>query len=193
MNDDQLMARTAQGDDEGFRLLVERWQQPVFAFLHRMAGSREDALELSQETFLRVHRGARRYRATGQFRSWLFRIAGNLARSYLRRKRIVRWLPFNPQKHDVAAQGESPDAALEREEAGRAVRKALAHLSDRQRQAVVLRRYHELSYQEIAAAMDTTVAAVESLLQRAMSALRNELAGKVVGTDESPKQSGGSL
>ena len=82
--DDRLMARGGQGDEEAFRLLVTRWERPVFAFLERMLGSREEAQDLGQETFVRVFQQARRYRAAGRFRSWLFRIAGNLARSRLR-------------------------------------------------------------------------------------------------------------
>ncbi len=175
MNDDDLMVRTARGDGEAFRLLVERWEKAVFAFHERMVGSAEDALDLSQETFLRVYDQARKYRPSGQFRSWLFRIAGNLARSWLRRKRIVRWLRFEPERHDRSSSSIPADRLLEMDETERAVRQALARLPDRQRQAILLRRYDNLSHQEIATALRTTVPAVESLLQRAMGALRKDL------------------
>jgi RNA polymerase sigma-70 factor (ECF subfamily) len=174
--DDDLMVATARGDETAFRRLVERWQEPVYAFLERMMGSREEALDLAQETFLRIFAQAPRYRPQGQFRSWLFRIAGNLARSGLRRRRILRWIPFDPALHDRAARGESAAGRLERAETRTAVRRALADLPDRQRQAVVLRHFEQLSHREIAAAMGTTVPAVESMLQRAMAALRGRLA-----------------
>jgi len=178
VNDDEAMARVAQGDEEAFRLLVLRWEQPVFRFLERMIGSEEEARDLSQETFLRVFSQARRYRAAGRFRSWLFRIAGNLARSRLRRNSVVRWVRFDPILHDPASEGDGPDRRLERKETAERVRRALARLPHRQRQALLLRRYEEMSYREIAGAMGLTQAAVESLLQRAMERLKKDLAGK---------------
>lgn len=178
MDDDALMARIAAGDEAAFRLLVERWEQPLFAFLYHLTGSAEDALDLRQETFLRLHTHAARYRPHGKFRSWALRIAGNLARGQLRRRRIVRWIGFDPVRHDRPATTEAPDVPLEREELRRRVRGALAALPDRQREAVVLRRYHDLSYREIAEVMGTTEAAVESLLIRASAALRQRLGGE---------------
>ena len=175
VTDDELMERTAGGDEAAARLLVQRWEGAVFAFLYRMVGSREDAQDLGQETFIRVYREARRYRPSGKFRSWLFRIAGNLARDRLRRRRIISWVPFIPGAHEGSSEAEGPDAGIERDEMAAEVRRALAKLPDRQREAIVLRSYEELSYREIAAAMSVTLPAVESLLQRGMAALRREL------------------
>ncbi|MFH1680144.1 MAG: sigma-70 family RNA polymerase sigma factor [Candidatus Eisenbacteria bacterium] len=177
MNDDDLMERTASGDEGAFRLLVERWERPLFGFLERMLGSREEAEDMTQEAFLRVFAEARSYRPEGRFRSWIFRIAGNLARSRLRRDRVIRWIRLEPLLHDPPDPRERADGRIERDERRRTVRRALAKLPDRQRQAVLLQRYEDLSYREIASAMDTTVPAVESLLQRATAFLRKELAG----------------
>jgi RNA polymerase sigma-70 factor (ECF subfamily) len=178
VNDDEAMVRVAQGDEEAFRLLVLRWEQPVFRFFERMSGSEEEARDLTQETLLRVYAGARRYRAAGRFRSWLFRIAGNLARSRQRRNSVIRWIRFDPALHDEASGGEGADRRLEREETASEVRRALARLPHRQRQALLLRRYEEMGYREIAETMGLTQAAVESLLQRAMANLKRDLAGK---------------
>jgi RNA polymerase sigma-70 factor (ECF subfamily) len=174
------MVRVAQEDEEAFRLLIERWERPVFVFLERMVGSPEEALDLSQEAFLRVYDRASRYRPSGRFRSWLFRIAGNLGRSWLRRRRILRWLRFDIQKHDRPSGAPGTDSRLEREELRLAVREALGRLPDRQRQAILLRRFEGMSQREIAATLQTTVPAVESLLQRAMTTLRRELTRKGV-------------
>lgn len=174
--DDDLMVRAAQGEEAAYRLLVERWQGPVFGFLERMMRSREEALDLGQETFLRVYAQTKRYRPEGRFPSWLFRIAGNLARSALRRRRVVRWLRFDPALHDHAVPGDPMDRRRERAEARRTIRDALARLPDRQRQVVLLRRYQGLTYRQIAEAMGTTVPAIESLLQRAIASLRRDLA-----------------
>jgi RNA polymerase sigma-70 factor, ECF subfamily len=123
-----------------------------------------------------VHAQAGRYRGVGLFRSWLFRIAGNLVRSALRRRRVLSWVRFDVARHDRAAGGESAQESLERRERSRQLRAALARLPERQRAAVVLRQDEGLSYREIAAALDTTESAVESLLTRAIAALRRDLA-----------------
>jgi RNA polymerase sigma-70 factor (ECF subfamily) len=174
LTDDELVARGADGDDEAFRVLVGRWEQPVFAFLHRMLGSAEEAQDLTQETFLRVVKGAGKYEASGQFRSWLFRIAGNQARSRLRRRKIVRWVSFDAGAHDVPHERHA-EHDLEAADTRDTVRAALARLPERQRHAVLLRQYQEMSYREIADQLGATVPAVESLLHRAMAALREDL------------------
>jgi RNA polymerase sigma-70 factor (ECF subfamily) len=172
--DDELMARGAAGNDDAFRILVRRWERPVFAFLDRMLGSREEAQDVAQETFLRVCRNAGRYEGNGRFKSWLFRIAGNLARTCLRRRKIVRWIPFDLARHDLAGE-DAADRGVEAGESGAAVRRALSALPERQREAVLLRHFEEMSHRDIAEALETTVSAVESLLHRAMATLRREL------------------
>jgi len=179
VNDDELMQGVAARDENAFRLLVTRWERPLFAFLFHMLLSVDEAEDLSQETFIRVHKQAGRYRPAGKFKSWLFRIAGNLARSVLRRRKILRWVRFDAVQHDQQSASRTPDRDLEQKQLQQIVRQALARLPVRQREAVVLRRYQGMSYREIAETLDTTCAAVESLLQRAAAALRQDLAGKV--------------
>lgn len=186
MTDDELMERVADGDEEAARLLVQRWEGPIYAFLDRMLGSREDAQDLGQDTFIKVCSEAGRYEPSGKFRSWLFKIAGNLARSRLRRRRIISWVSFSPGVHEGETSGDDPGVDLERKEAAREVRGALARLPARQRQAIVLRTYNDLSYREVAEAMGVSIPAVESLLQRGMAALRREL-----GAGEAESEGGG--
>jgi RNA polymerase sigma-70 factor (ECF subfamily) len=175
VTDDELMARGAGGDERAFQVLVERWERPVFAFLVRMLGSREEAQDVGQETFLRLCREAGRYEPRGQFRSWLFRIAGNLARSRLRRRKIVRWVTFERPLHDRPAPGPPAGEALEREERRMLLAQALAELPERQRLTVLLRHDEGMSQREIAATLGTSESAVESLLQRALATLRRKL------------------
>ncbi len=179
IEDDALMARTAQGEEAAFRLLVLRWEKDVLAFLIHMLGSREEAEDLTQETLVKVYRQAPRYRPEGKFKSWLFRVAGNLARSRLRRRKILRWVDFDSKSHDQASSDPGPQRVLEANETAGAVREAIAALPERQRQALLLHRFQGLKYHEIAEAMDTTLPGVESLIQRALAGLRSELAGKV--------------
>jgi RNA polymerase sigma-70 factor (ECF subfamily) len=172
------MIRTAAGEETAFRLLVQRWEQDVKAFLTHMLGSVEEAEDLAQDTFVQVYRKAGSYQPAGKFKSWLFRVAGNLARSRLRRRKILRWVSFDPALHDRGINQQGPDEALEHHQREKAIRTALARLPDRQRQALVLHRFQGMRYQEVAAAMDTTLPGVESLIQRALAGLRADLAGK---------------
>lgn len=179
VDDDALMERTARGEEAAFRLLVQRWEKEVLAFLIHMLSSREEAEDLVQETLVKVFRQAPHYRPEGKFRSWLFRIAGNLARSRLRRRKILRWVDFDRTKHDQADAGPGPQQMLEAKESTAAVRGGLASLPARQREALLLHRYQGMKYREIADTMGTTVPGVESLIQRALAGLRASLAGKV--------------
>ena len=174
-DDDSLMHRTATGDERAFQQLVARWEQPVFAFLLHMLGSVEEAEDLAQDTFIKVYDQASRYRSEGRFRSWLLRIAGNNARSVLRRRKVLRWVSFDLASHDLAASGDDPGRSLERRQTTSEVQAAVAELPERQRAAVVLKRFQGLSYKEIAEVLGTTVPGVESLLQRAATALRRRL------------------
>jgi RNA polymerase sigma-70 factor, ECF subfamily len=176
-DDDILMQRIAARDEEAFQLLVLRWQQPVFAFLWHMLRSREEAEDLAQDVFLKVLDKAPRYRPEGKFRSWVLRIAANRARSALRRRKVLRWVSFDPDVHDRPRGDDDASTLLERGETVARVRDAIGRLPQRQREAVVLRRYQELSYEEIAVALDATLPAVESLLQRAAANLRRDLGG----------------
>ena len=173
--DDELMAGIAAGEEAAFRLLVDRWERDVLAFLIHMTGSRDDAEDLAQETFVRVFRQAGRYRPEGKFRSWLLRIAGNLARSRQRRRRLLKWLPLDTERHDVASSTPLADRGLEVEQTAQIVHEAVARLPDRQRQALVLHRFQGLRYAEVADAMGTSLAGVESLIQRALAGLRTDL------------------
>lgn len=178
MDDDALMIRTAEGEEAAFRLLVQRWERDVLSFLIHMLGSVEEAEDLVQDTFVQVFRKAGSYQAAGMFKSWLFRIAGNLARSRLRRRKILRWVRFDPVIHDTGSAGRGPDEDLEQNQRTAAVRTAMARLPGRQREALALHRFQDMRYKEVASVMGTTVPGVESLIQRAMAALREDLAGK---------------
>lgn len=169
------MARIAAGDEAAFRELVETWEQPIFAFLSRMLGNREDARDLAQETFVRVYEHASRYQAEGKFRSWLFRIAGNFARSALRKQKILHWVGLDSAANIEQDTRESPDRLVDRHERNRELQAALDKLPARQKEAIVLQRFHEMSQNEVAGAMGTSVPAVESLLHRGLRSLRTEL------------------
>ena len=178
LDEDALMTRIAAGNEEAFRLLVVRWERDVLSFLIHMLGSVEEAEDLVQDTFVQVFKKAASYRPSGMFKSWLFKIAGNLARSRLRRRKILGWVRFDPVIHDSGGSGRGPDENLEQDQRVAAIQAALCRLPDRQKQAMVLHRFQGMRYKEVATAMGTTVAGVESLIQRALAGLRSDLAGK---------------
>jgi RNA polymerase sigma-70 factor, ECF subfamily len=168
------MARGAAGDTEAFRTLVERWQGRVMGFLTRTLGSGPEAEDIAQETFVRVCQGAATYRHKGRFASWLFRIAGNLARSQIRRRKLIRFIPFDLMAHDIPEAPRS-EQEIQRQELRKALTQALGKLPRRQREAFVLRYDAQLGHAEIADQLQTTIAAVETLLHRAKLALRGRM------------------
>jgi RNA polymerase sigma-70 factor (ECF subfamily) len=181
-SDDALVQAAARGDTGAFRALVERWSPRVIAFLTRALGRRADAEDLAQETFLRVYRAAPRYAAEGRFAAWLFRIAGNLARSELRRRKLRGWLlgSTEPEATEALASLPAPrhfdaDGPLRDAETRAALAAALVRLPDRQRLAVLLRYYEGLRVRDVAAALGTSEDAAESLLARGIAALRRGL------------------
>lgn len=180
--DDALVEATSRDDHEAFRVLVERWGPRVRAFLQRALASRRDAEDLTQETFLRVYRGAARYRPEGHFSAWLFRIAGNLARQELRRRKLVALLLGEPAARpedvfdSIPAPGTfDPESPLRAEEIRRALAWSLSRLPARQRLAVLLRYYEGMSTAEMARALGTSGRAAESLLARGTRSLRLHL------------------
>ena len=179
LDDDALMARTAQGQEVAFHLLVRRWEPDLHRFLVHMLGSVEEAEDLLQDTFVKVYHQAPGYRAEGKFRSWVLKIAGNLARSRLRRRRLLRWIPFEMESHEKTDPEPRADDRLQAEQTSAAVQDALSRLPARQREALVLHRFQGLRYREVAEVLGTTLPGVESLIQRAMQALKQELSRKV--------------
>jgi RNA polymerase sigma-70 factor (ECF subfamily) len=182
-DDDALMAATARGDAAAFRVLVERWSPRVLAFTTRALARRADAEDVTQETFVRALRAAPRYLPQGRFAAWLFRIAGNLTRAELRRRRVRGWLlgwaDIDPDT--ILASLPAPryfdaDGPLHAAETRQVLALGLARLPERQRLAVLLHHLEGLPVRDVAVALDTSEHAAESLLARGMAALRRSLA-----------------
>jgi RNA polymerase sigma-70 factor, ECF subfamily len=171
----EWMARIGEGDMEALRLLVETHQARVIGTISKMLGSDAEAEDLAQQVFIRVWKSAPRYRPTAKFTTWLFRITRNLVFNELRRKRH-----FADQAEEIPEPTErgdkEPDRVLMGEELQLAIQDAINRLPDSQRMAIILRRYEEMAYEEIAKVMGTTVPAVKSILFRARAELRERLA-----------------
>jgi RNA polymerase sigma-70 factor (ECF subfamily) len=183
----ELMLRVRDGDVAAFAELVELWQNRlVTLFLHQV-GDHATAEDLAQETFMRVYRARGRYQPTAKFTTWVHTIANNVCsdlkqRAYRRRERGVPHAvsasssAIGLDQLAVAASGLLPARVADRDELQGVVREAIASLSDRQRMVILLAKFEQCSYDEIAAAMSLSVPAVKSLLFRARDQLRKALA-----------------
>ena len=183
--DVQLMLKVAGGDHAAFERLVQRFQDRLVGFFFHLVHDRSAAEDLAQEAFLRVYRSRERYEPTARFSTWLFRIAHNLAsnlnRGLSRRKEIPLANTsdahdFRPQERNLAEKSAlMPTRQLDSLELRDFVRTAIEELSERQRTAVILHKFEEMSYEEIGDVMGLGVVAVKSLLSRARTKLKESL------------------
>jgi RNA polymerase sigma-70 factor (ECF subfamily) len=163
--------RLAQaGDRAAFAHLVRRHQGGVHRFILRMLESHDEALELTQETFIKAWQALPQWQPQAQFKTWIYRIASNTAMDALRRRRIVEVVPLEPD-YDAPSQGAGPELQLESRQRLRALDAALGALPPEQREVILLRELEGLSYAEIGAALDLQEGTVKSRLARAREAL----------------------
>src|SRR5882757_3637288 len=177
-----LVHRCASGDESAYAELVTEHQRMVVQLATNLLGEREEALDLSQEVFLRVFRTIHRFRGQSSLRTWIYRIAVNQARNrhrFWRRRHRADQVSLDQH---IAAHGEflsagesTPDRVLAQKELGERLQTALDHLPFDQRTAIVLREIDGLSYEEIAFSLGVAVGTVKSRLTRARQALRLEL------------------
>lgn len=179
--DEELVARSIRGDTESFNQLVLRWERPIYALAYRTIGREEDARDVCQETFLRAFRALPGFRGQAKFSSWLYRIALNLCRDWMRRERrapIVQ-APEGVDLMDLAAAAE-PSESIEdlvaRKDMAELVERAMARLPDEQRTAIVLKEYHGLTFQEIADVVGCPLSTVKTRLYQGLTVLRREMA-----------------
>lgn len=175
-----LMERIGAGDHTAFRQLVERHQLAVIGTVTKMLGNASDSEDIAQQVFLRIWRNAKRYRPDAKFTTYLFTITRNLVFNETRRRARKREISSDEREESSSQQIEErpelrPDAELLQAELQSAVDAAIAALPETQRLAVVLRRYEQLSYEEIAETLNLSVSAVKSLLFRARTTLRDTL------------------
>ncbi len=164
-DDRKVIERVLSGDTEAFNLLVREWEKPIYNFILRMIGDRDEAMDLSQDCFMKAYRELRTLKDRDRFSSWLYRIAHNTCLSKIRKESGKTWVELDPD------QG-SPPRPLENQ---LAVEKALKHLPDDQREVVILKIFHSLKFDEIAAIQNAPVSTVKSRLYMAFEKLRSIL------------------
>jgi RNA polymerase sigma-70 factor (ECF subfamily) len=182
------MLRVKDGDEESFRVLLEKHRNPVVHFVYRMVQDRAVSEELAQEVFLRVYRSRATYEPTARFTTWLFRIATHVALNSLRdgrNERRHRSLDDDREgempAREVADRIPSAEQRMVKEARLSEVRDAIGLLPEKQRAAVLMHKYEEMEYSQIATVLECSESAVKSLLFRAYEALRARLGHMVKG------------
>lgn len=184
LSDAEVMLRVAGGDDTAFDYLVEKFRRPMISFMYRMTHNQAVAEELAQEVFLRVYRSRKGYAASAKFTTWLYRIATNLAVNHARDTKYER--PENtvsidePDTEtgmtvDLPDEGINAEQMILRRERMAAIRKQVDALPVRQRTAVLMHKYQNMDYKQIAEVLKLSESATKSLLFRAYEALRQSL------------------
>jgi len=180
--DAELMLRVKEGDGASFCLLLEKYRSSVVNFLFRMVQNHAVAEELAQEVFLRVYRSRSTYEPTAKFTTWLFRIATHLALNALRdgkNERLQDRLDDDSSDvpvRQISDRRPSVEQWMVYEAKLAEIRKAIAALPEKQRAAVLMHKYEEMEYSQIAKVLSCSESAVKSLLFRAYEALRARLA-----------------
>src|SRR5438477_6805504 len=178
--DVRLMQLVSGGDTNAFEELIDRHQSLVAGTVARMLGSNSDVEDIAQQVFIRVWKSARRYVPRAKFTTWLLKITRNLVFNELRRTKRHAYVPLQPEP---GAEGPplkdemnvAPDASLLESELQRTIEESILQLPETQRLALLLRRYEQLSYEQIAEVLGLSVPAVKSVLFRARTELRSRL------------------
>jgi len=182
-SDVQLMLDVKAGDEASFEFLLRKYRSPLVNFLYRMVRDEATAEDLAQEVFLRVYRARKQYSPSAKFTTWFFRIATNLALNSVRDNRYrKREVPLDAPAEEDAPPFELPtremriDEHMAERDRAEFIRRAVAALPEKQRAAVLLHKYEEMDYGEIAKILDCSESALKSLLFRAYESLRVQLA-----------------
>jgi RNA polymerase sigma-70 factor (ECF subfamily) len=173
-----LVTACLNGQNGAFDVIVERHRRAVYQLCYRFVGNHEDASDLSQDVFLRAYRGLRNFGGRSSLATWLHRIAVNVCLNRVGAKK-PQSEPIDARQH-VDTRSESPSERLMTAERAARVRAAIAQLPRKQRAALILRMYHEMSHREIADVIGGSVGAVKANVFHALQNLKKRLAGESV-------------
>jgi RNA polymerase sigma-70 factor, ECF subfamily len=183
-NDAEVMLRVRAGDETAFAYLVQKYRRPMVSFMYRMSHNAAAAEDLAQEVFLRVYRSRENYEASAKFTTWLYRIATNLAVNHARDTRHERpehMVSLDEPDEDTGLTVDVPDGSATAEEVimkrerMAAIRQRVQALPERQRTAVIMHKYQQMDYRQIADVLKLSESATKSLLFRAYETLRGQL------------------
>ena len=178
--DEELVARAKGGDADSFNQLILRWERPIYALAYRVIGREEEARDVCQDTFLRAFRALPGFKGEAQFSSWVYRIAMNLCRDWMRKQRRAPTvqMPEGVDPIEMASERgpvESIETLVERRELSGVVAEAMKLLPEDQRMAIILKEYHGMTFQEIADLQGCPLSTVKTRLYQGLSVLRRNL------------------
>ena len=172
-DDAGLVAQCLAGDSSAFDVLVERHRRQVYQVCYRFVGNHEDASDLAQDAFLRAYRALHTFKGNSAFGTWLYRVAINVCLNRVSAKQLATE-PLELREHQDVRR-EMPDRELVRQEQAATVRAAIARLPKKQRATMILRMYHELPHEQIAAILGSSVGAVKANFFHALANLKKLL------------------
>lgn len=176
VDDGTLVQQCLAGESEAFDELVERHRRQVYQVCYRFVNNHEDASDLAQDAFLRAYRALHTFKGNSAFSTWLYRVAVNVCLNRVSEKRAATE-PIDRREHQDV-RGEPPDRGVLRREQAAAVRAAIARLPQKQRATMILRMYHELPHEQIAAILGSSVGAVKANFFHALANLKKLLEEK---------------
>lgn len=171
MNDAALIAQFQAGHTAAFNTLVKRWECPIYNFVLRYAGNRDDACDLCQQTFIRAYKSLRRLRDPDKFTAWIYQIALNACRDAARRREFIS-LDALWESTPIADTGARPDDRVHEQSVRDLINRALQHLPEEQRVVIVMKEYQGLKFTEIAETLNVPINTVKSRMYYGLSALK---------------------
>ncbi|MFZ5592306.1 MAG: sigma-70 family RNA polymerase sigma factor [Bacillota bacterium] len=184
LSDLELVGRVKKGDNAAFSVLVQRYENKIYNLAYRFVGNHADACDLAQETFIKLYHSLHTYRGEASFATWLYRVATNVCRDELRRQQRQKKLSLDEMVEQPGFalssdnEQEMPEEVLEKKELQEQMQNFLLELSDEHRIVLIMREVQQLSYEEIAAALECSLGTVKSRLNRARQALKQKFLGQ---------------
>ncbi|MFZ5516861.1 MAG: sigma-70 family RNA polymerase sigma factor [Candidatus Zhuqueibacterota bacterium] len=178
--DEDLIEKFQNGDLYAFDLIVKRYKNQLLNFIYRFLGNAEEAEDLVQETFLRVYRNRRAYQKVAKFSTWIYTIAGNLAKTELRKRKRRKFfsisdLGYNEKDYDISDEAYNPEKDVDSRMKEEIIHREINDLSPKFREVILLRDVQQLSYEEISQIVDIPLGTVKSRVNRGRLKLQEKL------------------
>lgn len=181
--DNILVQQVKDGKVESFELLVERYEKQVYNIAYRYTGNRDDAFDLSQEAFIKAYRGIKNFRQESTFKTWIYHIASNVCRDYLRKGKKYIEISIDESVHgedgdmekQFADSSIGPEEIFEGKELSEFIQSIINDLQQEYKEVIVLREIQQLSYEEIAEVLDCSLGTIKSRLNRARKILKEKI------------------
>lgn len=184
-HDTQLMVKVSQGDLRAYQELVEKYKGPVINTIYKMIGDASEAEDIAQNVFIQIYKAAPRYQPNAKFTTWMFTIVRNLSLNEIRRRGVHKLDSLQGSQSPDESERPDPQYAdhkakdsyqvAEQNELERAIDEAIASLPENQRTALILRRYEDMPYEDIAKVLNASVPATKSIIFRAREAMKEKL------------------